>query len=132
MKITICASMTFSQHIAQVASQLERMGHQVYLPEPLEGPTAGFDGQEAARRKIRHDLIRRHWEKIKESEAILVLNYEKDGVPNYVGGNSFLEMGFAHVLSKKIYLLHDVPDMSYRSEMLAMRPVILGGDLDRL
>jgi len=49
-------------------------------------------------------VSRRYYEIIKECDAILVLNLEKNKIKNYIGGNTFLEMGFAHVLNKKIYL----------------------------
>ena len=41
-------------------------------------------------------------------------------------------MGFAHVLNIPIYLMQDVPDSPYRSEMLAMDPFVLNNDLGRL
>lgn len=34
------------------------------------------------------------------SDAILVLNYDKKGIKNYIGGNTLMEMGFAHVHDK--------------------------------
>ena len=49
--------------------------------------------------------------------------------PTTSAGNSFLEMGFAHVLDIPIYLMQDVPDSNYRSEMLAMDPIVINGDL---
>ena len=41
-------------------------------------------------------------------------------------------MGFAHVLDIPIYLMQDVPESPYRSEMLAMDPIVLQGDLTRI
>jgi nucleoside 2-deoxyribosyltransferase len=133
MKITICGSMTFLKEILEVERTLRERGYDVLIPERGEG----FDYhratmEERTARKRQHDLIRRHWEKIRQSDAILVLNYDKDGIAHYIGGNSFLEMGFAHVLSKPIYLLYPVPDMPYKSEMDAMDPIVLDGDLRRL
>ena len=43
---------------------------------------------------------------------------------------SRLEMGFAHVLGKKIFLLNGIPDMHYKDEIRAMQPVVLDGDLN--
>ena len=54
------------------------------------------------------------------------------GIPSYVGGNSFLEMGFAHILNLPIYMMQAVPDMPYQSEMAAMDPDIIDGDLSRI
>ncbi len=60
---------------------------------------------------------------------MLVLNYNKNNIPNYIGGNTFIEMAFACVLNKPIYLLNPIPDISYTSEIEAMQPIILNGDL---
>lgn len=132
MKITLCGSMSFAEEMKAIAQELASMGHEVFMPEPTEGGYGKRDEASSVQRKVELDLIRRHWEKIRISDAILVLNMKKNGVANYIGGNSFLEMGFAHVLNKEIFLLNDVPDVSYRAEMVAMQPSCLRGDLKRL
>ncbi len=133
MIITICSSMTLADRIREVQAELESLGHEVYIPVENEQ----FDYEEAsdverAQLKRDHDLIREHWRKIQRSEAILVLNEDAKGVPSYVGGNSFLEMGFAHILNLPIYMMQAVPDMPYQSEMAAMDPDIIDGDLSRI
>jgi predicted RNA-binding protein with PUA domain len=62
----------------------------------------------------------------------LVVNEDLNGIKGYIGGNSFLEMGFAHVLNKKIFLLNPISEMGYEDEIVAMKPVILNGDLDKI
>ena len=125
--------MTLADRIREVQAELESLGHTVYIP--VENET--FDYQEAsdherAALKREHDLIREHWRKIRKSDAILVLNEDVKGIANYVGGNSFLEMGFAHILGLPIYMMQPVPDMPYRSEMAAMDPLVIAGDLTRI
>lgn len=67
------------------------------------------------------------------ADAILVAKYDKHGVANYIGGNTFLEMGFAHVLNQKIFVLNPLPDMPYYStEIVAMNPVVINGDLAKI
>ena len=73
-----------------------------------------------------------HFQKIRESDAILIVNQEKKGVKGYIGGAVFLEMGVAYFLGKKIFLLNQIPEMAYTDEIRIMKPVILGGDLSRL
>ena len=87
---------------------------------------------DGAFRKIKEDLIKRYYDKIKTCDAILVLNIDKNSIKNYIGGNVFLEMGFAHVLNKPIYLYNDLPDMNYSDELKAMRPIIINGDLKKI
>lgn len=65
-------------------------------------------------------------------ERILIINIDKKGIKNYIGGNAFLEMGFAHILSKKIYLFNPIPKMIYTDKILAMQPVILSKNLDNI
>jgi hypothetical protein len=88
--------------------------------------------RESAQRKINDDVINLYYKKIKEMDAILILNLEKNNIKGYIGGNTFLEMGFAHVLNKKIFLLNEIPEMGYKDEIVAMKPVILEGDLNRI
>ena len=41
-----------------------------------------------------------------------------------------MEIGFAHVLNQKIFLLNPIPDIVYyKTEIEAVRPVILNGDI---
>ena len=60
------------------------------------------------------------------------MNHEKKGIANYIGGNTFLEMGYAFGQGKKIYLLNPIPDMDYSTEMFAMQPVVISGDLSKI
>lgn len=137
MIITICGSMQFADQMREVKKTLEAAGHTVYIPKGIElMDTIGYqvpsgDDLRIAH-KIEHDFIMAHFRKIEKADVILVLNYEKKNVPDYIGGNTFLEMGLAFWLGKKIYLLNPVPDMEYRTEMHAMQPIVLGGDLSKI
>ena len=62
-------------------------------------------------------------------QKIIKKDYQK-GIAGYIGGNTFLEMGFAHVLGKPLYLLNHVPDVSYTDELEAMCPIVIDGQLD--
>lgn len=131
MKITICGSISGCNEILAAKKDLEFMGHVIDIPEGCKNP--GLKGRtntsEKINDKIEYDLIRRHWNIIKENDAILVVNPKKKGIDGYIGGNTFLEMGFAFVLNKKIYCLYELPDSPYASEIVAMQPIILNGDL---
>jgi len=125
--------MSAIKKIIEVQDDLKVLGHEVVAPENLERHLAKtFSSDESTEEKIKDDLIRRYFEKIKDADAVLVLNLDKNGIANYIGGNTFLEMGFAHVLAKKIYLLSEIPEVSYRDEIIAMQPVIINGDLKKI
>lgn len=83
--------------------------------------------------KKKGDAITKHFRKIDECEAILVTNYEKKGVENYIGGNTFLEIGYAFGSGKKVFILNSIPAQSaYKEEILGMQPIILEGDISKI
>ncbi len=142
MKIAICGSLDFVSEMKKTSDQLINLGFDVLLPKSAEMVLNGEvsteemkkenESGEAGERKIAIDAIRAHYNKISGSAAVLVLNYTKKGIENYIGGNTFLEMGFAHVLNKKIFLLNSIPQILYTDEIQAMRPVVLSGDLSKI
>jgi hypothetical protein len=113
---------------------LTGFGHEVFIPEPalcrhLEQINKG-NYIDTCTLKIKYDFIRGHCGNIIKSDCILVANYDKNGIKNYVGGNTFLEMGFAFVMGRKIYLVNPIPDVEfYYQEIKAMKPIILKGKL---
>ena len=103
MKIIICASLSAINEILDVDIKLKAMGHTVEIPEGAKHkhmrPKEGDGDSEKAGIKIQHDLIRAYYKKIKNHDAVLVVNVDKRGIKNYIGGNSFLEMGLIGWLS---------------------------------
>jgi len=132
MRIMVCASMSFADEMFEIKLRLEELGHFVVVSSFLESHR-GLSVEESETRAIEEkhqdDAMRVDFKKIQEIDAILVLNYDKRGIVNYIGGNTFLEMGLAHVLGKKIYLLNDIPKVPiYHSEIVAFEPTVIYGD----
>ena len=94
--------------------------------------TASEMHTESAKNKVKYDLIRGYFNKIKESDAVLVVNVNRKNIEGYIGGNSFLEIGFAHILNKPIYLLNKIPEMNYRDEIEAMNPIVVNNNLKNI
>ncbi|MFA6391315.1 MAG: hypothetical protein WCW66_00995 [Patescibacteria group bacterium] len=140
MKIGLMHSLDFSNEVLAIKKQLEEKGHSVSMCYSVSKIENGiFSVQEVLDLKksgnfsdytISKDLIRWNWERMKKDDAILVINLDKNGIENYIGGNTFLEIGFAHVLNKKIFLWNDVPAMPYSDEIKAMQPVVINHNLD--
>lgn len=134
MVITLCGSMEFADKMISIGSILEGRGHRVLYPKH----TSHFAQhqsikEEKARLRNTEDLIRSHYENIEKSDAILVLNFDKDEHKRWIGANSFLEMGFAHILGKRIYLLNPIPQFAFfQEEIRAMRITVLKGDLTKI
>ena len=139
MKITICGSVSFRKEIAELKCKLNRMGHEAIINPVMEDLAFGRNPKlmkqiEENHAKVKKDFgfIRWYYNAIVKSDAILVVNPDKNGVRNYIGGNTLMEMGFAHVNDKKVFLLNPVPDMAYKDEILAVVTEVINGDLGRI
>ena len=136
MKIGILGSMQYTEKMLEIRDQLKELGHDAFVTD-LHKPFIGKSDEEKERIKIdqknNKDAIREMWRLMQDAEAVLVLNLDKHGIKNYIGGNTFLEIGFAHVLNQKIFLYNPIPDMPYyKTEIEAMKPVVINGDLSVL
>lgn len=146
MKIVICASVVFSDKIIEITKELEKLGHSVDIPFMTKKIATGevslesykLDKEKEGDTKYRReyegqvDFIKRYYKLISECDAVLVLNYKKKDVDNYIGGSVLMEIGFAYAFDKKIYLLNEIPDMSYTDEIISTKPIIINGDLSRI
>ena len=143
MKVVICGSIEITPKIKKNSDELIGMGHKTEIPLTSQRIIKGeltmeeFKNEKKKRgdgafRKIKDDVIKRYYHLIADADAVLILNVDKNGVENYIGGNTFLEMAFAHVLDKKIYLYNEIPEMSYTDEIIAMQPIIINQDLNRI
>jgi hypothetical protein len=132
MKIAICGSMQFSKEMIEIKLKLEALGHLVVLPKDVDQYASGEKMVERKWEKQEGDLFKNYWNEIKNSDAVLIVNITKNGIENYVGGNALIEMAYAYILDKKIYLLNSIPEMNYKDEIEAMGPVVLNGDLSKI
>ncbi|MGL5831588.1 MAG: hypothetical protein ACRCZE_05595 [Candidatus Altimarinota bacterium] len=147
MKITLCGSIAFYEEMQNIQQQLEKLGHEVKLP-PFE--VKDEHGQMIpvkeyyARRKAgnvaddswiwerKAEAMHNHFQKVEWSEVVLILNYDKNNIPNYVGPNTLLEIGLAFHLNKKIFLFNPIPEINYKEEILGMKPIIINQDLTQI
>lgn len=125
--------MQYTEQMLKAKEDLIALGHDAFLTD-LHEPFIGKTDEEKEAIKIdqknNKDAIREFWNMMQGADSVLVLNLDKHGIVNYIGGNTFLEIGFAHVLGQKIFLLNPIPDIQfYKTEIEAMKPVILNGDL---
>lgn len=133
MKIGIIGSMQYTDRMLEVKDELSELGHEPFLTSlhlAFIGKTAGEIEVIKIDQKNNKDAIREFWNAMQGADAVLALNYDKHEIKNYIGGNTFLEIGFAHVLNQKIFLLNPIPEIQfYKTEIEAMKPIILNGDL---
>ena len=132
MRIAICGSMAFAKDMLEAQETLKGMGHEPLVPidthECVENPGLTVDMEHC----IANNVVRDHYEKIESSDAVLIINHAKNGVKGYVGANTLIEMGIAHFLKKRIFLLNKIPDMRCGVEIKLMEPTVLDGRLEGL
>ncbi len=129
MKIVLCSSAKFFERLWDIKKSLEERGYEVLLPSMKDYHNL----EEDSLAKIQNDLIDEHFRKIDQSQAVYVANYDKNGIVGYIGGNSFLEMGLAFYRKIPIFLLEEIPrQVSYREELIALKPIVVGEDWDKL
>ncbi len=137
--ITLCSSTSFYKQLIGVQAELETLGYSVLAPAAVEEMkrSGNFDVSQyktwfenEADYTKKSDLIRGHFKEIEKGDKVLVLNYEKNGKANYIGGNVLMEMAIAFYLNKPIYILNDVPeDSPFIEEIKAFGPTTLKGNL---
>ncbi len=136
MKIALCHSMQFAEKAEEVRRWFAAQGHEAF-PSSFNDEYFGLNDQEKEQLKLKHkyndNAITEHWKTINLCDRVLVLNYTKNGIENYLGGNSLIEMGFAYVLKKPVFLLNPIPNIPYYdTEIKAMTHRIIYGDLSKV
>ncbi len=140
MKIFICGSMYFAKEMLEVKKKLEEMGHLAEAPCDtqlfVDNPNLTTDNhEENYQRCLDNDIIRKCFNSIAESDAILLLNYPRNELNGYIGASGLMEAGLTYHLNKKIFLLYPPPSpkkVKSSHEILIMQPIILDGDLNKI
>lgn len=96
--ITVCGSLRFKNEMMKIAEKMELQGNCVITPIYPTNPDKDAYTQEEA-----NMLDKMHKEKIKISDAILVVN-----VDNYIGSSTKSEIEFAKTLNKEIIYYTDI------------------------
>lgn len=122
--------MMFDERMSAAKNMLESMGYEVEKPNVVEGHVYEDNLDENA--ELKRGFIDEHFRKIDDSDAILVVNEDKNGVANYVGGNTLIEIAYAYAQGLEIFLLHPTPEISYADEIRGMSPILLDGDIEKL
>lgn len=133
MKILIICSKAFYKDIEPIKEKLEEMGHSIELPNSYYEPDAekkSWDLGEKAHSEFKQRMFRMSAERIEEMDAVLTLNFDKNGKKNYIGGATFLEIYEAFMKDKKIYLYNDIPEGMLYDEISGFSPIIINGNLE--
>ncbi|TSC55887.1 MAG: Maf-like protein [Parcubacteria group bacterium Gr01-1014_18] len=121
MKIFICENITPENKMHEIKQKLQKDGQN----------TTNASAIAEAQNPL--DLIKNDYTKqIENSDAVLVLNLESQSIPGFIDGFTFLQMGIAYNMNKRIYLMHPIPKMHYENTIQAMNPIILNGDITKI
>lgn len=136
MKILIACSKHFYEKIPEIKKELEKAGNIITLPNSYNEP---FKEEEMKKKglethiKWKSEMIKKHEHNLEPNDAILILNFEKNGEKNYIGGATFLEIYKAFEMNKKIFFYNSLPENKYfKDELIAFNPKIINKDLTRI
>lgn len=126
--------------MVEAKNELIKLGHKGWIHPDYEAFVRGEKQSILTKAQTEHAAVKRennylkvHYQHILDSEAILIVNGEKNGIKNYIGGNVLIEMGQAYVNNKIIFLLNGMPkNLSYQAEIECMDPVCLDGNLSNI
>ncbi len=77
-------------------------------------------------------MFRQSEKTIEKIDAVLVLNFNKNGQENYICGATFLEIYDAFRMNKKIYFINNIPDNILKDELIGFNPIIIGDDFSKI
>lgn len=140
--ITICSSANFYRQAVEIQTVFEKLGYKVIIPETAQKMKQSGDYEVSHYKTWFADdndyhkkaaLMRGHFEEIERGDMVLVLNYEKYGMPNYIGGNVLIEIGVAFYLNKPVFILNEIPENSpFLEEIKGFMPIALHGKVEDL
>jgi len=135
MKIFIICSKHFYERIPEISEKLKNYGHNITFPNSYEEPFMEEDMKKKGLEfhvEFKQRMMRLHEPKIKENDAVLALNFEKNRNPNYIGGGTFMEIVKAWELDKKIFLYNPIPECIFTDELTGINPKIINKDLSKI
>lgn len=135
MKIFIICSKVFYDRIPPIKIALKEAGHEIVLPNSYDNPDAEMEAHsqgEEAHREFKKRMFDRSRKNTNDVDAVLTLNFEKNGQKNYIGGATFLELYDAFILNKKIFLYNDIPEGILYDEIHGFSPIVIDGDLAKI
>jgi hypothetical protein len=135
MDIFICCSKYFYNRISPIQEELKQRGHDIILPNCYDSPQTEYQimrESAEAHTKWKGEMFAKSEKQIKGIDVMLILNYQKNGIDNYIGGATFLEMYDAFRHQKPIYLINPLPENILKDELRGFNPIILNGELKKI
>jgi len=138
--ITICCSAAFFKDAIEIGKELKKLGFKVKMPKTalimkraddfdVSHYKTWFDNRDDY--KLKRDLMKGHFRKVIEADAMLVLNYKKNKIPGYIGGNVLMEAALAFHYKKPIFIYNEISDrLNVAEEVYGLNPIFINKDLN--
>lgn len=140
--ITICASASHYNNVLGIEKELKKLSFKTKIPQTAKTMqrTNNFNvstyktwykNKKDYSKKTK--LILAHFKKILNSDAILIVNMDKNGIRGYIGGNTLMEMAIAFHYKKPIFIYNDISeDLQIKEEIYGVNPKFIKGDLNKI
>jgi beta-glucosidase/6-phospho-beta-glucosidase/beta-galactosidase len=138
--ITLCSSAFLFKEVLELEKELKKIGFRVKVPKTAKRMQRenNFDVNhyktwfnDKSDYNKKRKLMKDHFKKVIESDAVLVLNKEKNGVQGYIGGNGLMEMTIALHYKKPIFIYENIAeDLPIAEEIYGLGPVFIDKNLD--
>jgi len=140
--ITICASVSHYHYLFDLQKNLRKMGYTVIIPKTAYAMKRTNNFEVSAHKtwytnkndyKKKTQLMKAYFKEVMRSDAILVANFEKNGLPGYIGGNVLMEMVLAFHYKKPIFVYNNISeDLGIKEEIYGMQPIFIEEDLEKI
>ena len=138
--IAVCASVSHYHFLPEIEKELKSLGYKAVLPKTAKkmNKTGDFDVEkhkawykDKSLYKTKTSLIKAHLKEIERADAVLVANYEKNGIKGYIGGNVLIEMAIAFFLKKPVFVLNPIDEnLGIKEEVYGLNSIFLNGNLN--
>jgi hypothetical protein len=138
--IVICSSASFYKNLFPIQEALKSFGYKVVLPKTAKKMKKNNNFDVVSHKTWyknpkdyykKRALMDAHFKEVVKGDAILVTNFDKNGVKGYIGGNALMEITLAYYFKKPIFILNDIAVNSpIKEEIYGVNPVFLKGNLE--
>lgn len=140
--IVICSSASFYEKLFPIEKELRKLGFKVSMPKIANTMKKAKEFNPAVYKTWfknpndyhkKRSLINHHFNKIIKGDAVLVTNFNKNGIRGYIGGNVLMEITIAYHYKKTIFILNEIAENSpILEEIYGVNPIFLKGNLKNL
>jgi len=135
MNLFIICSKHFYDKIPKIAEELKSYGHNLTFPNSYEEPFKEEEMKKVGSQEHsewKRNMMKLQEPKIRANEGVLIYNLNKNGIENYIGGATFMEIVKAWELDKKVFFYNPIPECIFTDELKGINPIIINKDLSKI